>query len=110
MLNVVFTGPATDSSNRPVIRRDLVAAVEAKGFTVQGSIRTSTTILVASRIDTVKAKSARDRKLTVTTYAAFIDAVLGGEVPKCEATAPNKYTDHAAEKPFSDVFTEKDIL
>lgn len=110
-MNIVFTGPATDSSNRSVLRADLIAAVQAKGFRVQNAVTAATQLLVASRTDTVKAKRVGPGT-KVTTYAAFIDLVLGGSVPKCDQpTSPNKYTDHPTpEKGFSDVFTEKDIL
>jgi hypothetical protein len=83
--NVVFTGPATLPTGRPVLRADLVALANKNGLVVQSSVRASTQLLVAARFNTVKARAALDRGLRVTSYAAFI-AALGGEVPSTGAT------------------------
>lgn len=89
--NVVFTGPATDANGEAVIRADLKKLAERMGYRVQNSITPATTLLVASRADTVKARGAYRRGITVTTYAQFI-ARLGGSVPKTGAQ-PDLFVD-----------------
>lgn len=57
-LNVVFTGPALDNTGNSIIRSNLIAACKKVGIAVQSSVRVDTAMVVASRVDTVKAKSA----------------------------------------------------
>lgn len=92
-MNVVFTGPAFDSSGRSVIRADLTYACIEKGYlVVQSGIQADTDILVASRLDTVKAKHAAIRGVKVYTYPEFIAQYLSG-VPIKAGGVANKYTD-----------------
>ena len=67
-MNVVFTGPAFDSSGNSVVRHDLTYACICKGgITVQDRVDGMTEAVVASRSDTVKAKNAVLRGLKVMT-------------------------------------------
>ena len=92
-MKVVFTGPAFDNSGCSVVRSDLIAACQSTGkFTVQGAVKGDTDLLVASRTDTVKAKGAVARGLTVLTYPQFIRSFLSDTVIKT-GSKPNKFTD-----------------
>lgn len=77
-INVVFTGPASDAENSPILRADLTAAAVEAGMTVQRAVRADTHMLVASRVDTVKAREAAHRGLVVVSYPTFL-AMLGRE-------------------------------
>lgn len=92
-MNVVFTGPAFTSSGQSVVRSDLTYACTLKGnITVQGSVRADTDMVVASRVDTVKALNASMRGLAVLTYPEFITKFLRGIDIKTGGK-PNKYID-----------------
>lgn len=92
-MNVVFTGPAIDGSGCSIVRADLVGACSEEGnLHVQSTVRVDTDILVASRADTVKAKSAHARGLAVFTYPEFISRFLA-DVDVKAAGKPNKYID-----------------
>ena len=59
-MNIGFTGPAFDNAGMSVIRADLIAACYKTGkFTIQTGVKCNTQMVVASRTDTVKAKSAQ---------------------------------------------------
>lgn len=93
MLNVVFTGPAFDNGGHSVVRADLIQACKATGkFVVQSSVRVDTDLLVASRTDTVKAKSAAEKGLQVLSYPQFIRSFLSTVDLKLGAK-PNRFTD-----------------
>ena len=93
MTNVVFTGPAVDGTGHTVLREALIQACQAKGsMNVQPSVQTTTNLLVASRTDTVKAKKAVSRGLTVLTYPKFIGKFLRGVVLPTDGV-PGKYVD-----------------
>ena len=93
MLNVVFTGPAFDNGGHAVVRADLIAACKATGkFAVQSSVRTDTDLLVASRTDTVNAKSAKERGIEVLSYPQFIRSFLS-DVDLKRGAKPDKFTD-----------------
>ncbi len=93
MKNVVFTGPAFDNAGHAVVRADLIAACKATGkLAVQSSVRPDTNPIVASRTDTVKAKAAAARGLTVLTYPQFIRSFLSNVDLKLGAK-PNRFTD-----------------
>jgi len=94
-MNAVFTGPAFDKSGKSIVREDLIAACRNKGIVVQAGVKPSTTILVASRADTVKAKGAVARGLVVLSYPEFVAYHLQDEpIEKC--AKPNPYTDKIA--------------
>jgi len=96
MLNVVFTGPAFDGNGQSIIRADLIAACQKTGLFVQPAVKATTDVLVASRKDTVKAKSAATRGLKVLTYPEFISKFLA----KVEITSggkPDKWCDAVEE-------------
>lgn len=79
MLNVVFTGPASDVLGQVIVRANLVAACQASGrVAVQDGVKPSTDLVVASRADTVKARSAATRGLKVMTYQQFLVEHLAG--------------------------------
>jgi hypothetical protein len=93
MMNVVFTGPAFDNGGHAVVRADLVAACEATGkFAVQSSVRMDTDLLVASRTDTVKARSAKERGVEVLSYPQFIRSFLS-DVDLKRGSKPDKLND-----------------
>ena len=93
MLNIVFTGPAYDSTGKSILRADLGAACLVKGnLKLQSSVRGDTNILVASRTDTVKAQKAKDRGVAVFSYPEFIGKFLRG-VDLVTGAKPDKYTD-----------------
>jgi len=93
MEKVVFTGPATDLSGKPILRDNLVKACgRVPGLEVQKSVRRDTTLLVASRHDTVKAKAASSRGIPVMTYPQFIGTYLRGIAIESGGEA-NPYTD-----------------
>lgn len=92
-MNVVFTGPAFTNDGKAVVRSDLTYACTLKGnITVQNSVRADTDMVVASRVDTVKATNATMRGLAVLTYPEFITKFLRGIDIKTGAK-PNKYID-----------------
>lgn len=92
-MKVVFTGPAFDNTGHSIVREDLIAACAGTGkFQVQASVRKDTELVVASRTDTVKAKAASARGLTVLTYPQFINRFLAG-VELNRGSRPNKFTD-----------------
>ena len=78
-MNVVFTGPAYDSSGNSILRSNLAyACTEKGGIHVQLKVNSMTDALVASRTDTVKAKGAAMRGITVWSYPEFIAMHLRG--------------------------------
>ncbi len=85
-LTLCFTGPAVDHRGNSVLRADLKARAEDFGFVVKGSVTQAVQVLVASRIDTVKARKAKDRGMIVITYPDFIQQSLGGSVPHQEGS------------------------
>jgi hypothetical protein len=91
---VVFTGPATDKQGRPIVRKDLIQAASEAGLEVSNKIDAGVELLVASRTDTVKAKSAAASGIAVVDYAAFVSMLeaLGVEI-KHSGAAPDKYVD-----------------
>lgn len=78
MTRVVFTGPAVDGSGNTVVRAALAAACAQKSIEVQASVRPNTDILVASRLDTLKAKRAASTGMKVIGYPEFINQYLCG--------------------------------
>ncbi len=98
MLNVVFTGPATDVLGQAIIRASLVAACHMTGkLAVQDAVKANTNLLVASRADTVKAKLASARGVKVLTYPEFLSEHLAG-VAIPAGGAWSWFTDAAAKK------------
>jgi hypothetical protein len=79
MLNVVFTGPAHDSLGNPILRADLIAAAQAAGYMVLPSMQHGANLLVSSRVDTVKARTAAERHVPIIGYVEFL-AQLGTPV------------------------------
>lgn len=102
-MNVVFTGPAYDGHGNAILRADLVIAAQAKGHTVFPSIHRGAELVVASRIDTVKARKAVEWGVPVLDYPAFI-AQLGPVMPAANSREkPDPFADtHAANKPSMD--------
>ena len=92
-LTVVFTGPAVDSFGRRITRQDLTAAcIEKGGLAVQPAITPDTAVLVASRLDTQKARRAAANGIPVLTYPEFIAFHLRG-VTIASSGVVNSYTD-----------------
>ena len=92
-MNVVFTGPAFDSKGTSIVRADLTAACKKRGgWSVQSRVDQTTQLLVASRIDTVKASSAANRGIAIMTYPEFITTFLQDVAIPCNG-ASNKYVD-----------------
>lgn len=89
-VNVVFTGPAT-YQGMPIVRADLISYVAQNGYRVQSSVRPTTDMLVASRCETVKARAAYERGITVLTYGDFLDRLGGAPTPS--GAPANAYTD-----------------
>lgn len=79
-MNIVFTGPAIDSSGNKIARSDLSQACRIKGFRIHAKVRSDTDIVVASRLDTSKAHSAALSGVRVMGYPEFIGRVLGESV------------------------------
>jgi len=71
-LKVVLTGPAHDDIGNPVLRAVLVKACQERGLIVQPHFCRDTDLLVASRVDTVKARKAALTGLPVLDYPTFI--------------------------------------
>ena len=78
MQNVVFTGQAIDTHGNAILRAKLAAECNRFGLNVQSAIKPNTSILVASRDDTVKARTARAYGVQVMSYSAFVSAFLPG--------------------------------
>lgn len=92
MMKVVLTGPAVDGCGKSILRANLIEACQKAGVEVQPRVRADTTALVASRTDTVKAKTAQGRGIPVMTYPQFIATYLRGIEIK-EGGVANPYTD-----------------
>jgi hypothetical protein len=92
-MNVVFTGPAFDENGQAIVRADLTYACTCKGgIVVQTGVDARTHLLVASRIDTVKAAKAADRGIVVITYPEFIATYLSNvDIPRNGSS--NRYVD-----------------
>lgn len=75
MSNIVFTGKCDILNRVRMMRPALTRMAGRAGFTVLGSItrRSNVRYLVASRMDTRKAQSARDMGVEVITYRHFFD-------------------------------------
>jgi hypothetical protein len=96
MPSVVFTGQAIDAQGNFVLRADLASAAKKAGWTVWDQMHYTTDLLVASRLDTVKAKKAISYGVAVKTYPDFIASL--GEVPTADQSQAkaNAYTDPGA--------------
>jgi hypothetical protein len=92
-MNVVFTGPAFDAEGASIVRADLTyAVIKRGGIVVQPRVDAATDLLVASRIDTVKASQPADNGIAIMTYPEFIATFLEGvTIPKNGAA--NRYVD-----------------
>ncbi len=95
MLNIVLTGTATDELGQPVVRADLEAACKQAGFTVRKEFPKGTPYtLVASRLDTVKAKKALAVGVMPWSYKDLLATLkqMGAELKKTGA-APDPWVD-----------------
>ena len=114
-MNVVFTGPAFDSNGLSIVRSDLTyACIQRGGIVVQPRVEGSTDLLVASRIDTVKASKAADKGITIMTYPEFIATFLADVTIAKNGTA-NRYVDafRAVKSMFApdpEVLVDMDVL
>lgn len=114
-MKVVFTGPAFDAQGNSIVRADLTyACIEKGGIEVQPRVDALTDLLVASRIDTVKAGKAADRGITIMTYPEFIHNFLGGVTIPANGPA-NRYVDafravRAMSAPQQQALAEMDVL
>ena len=73
MLNLVFTGAASNKAGKALVRGNLIAACRNTGrLAVQEGVKADTDLVVASRADTVKARAAAARGLKVVSYQAFL--------------------------------------
>lgn len=68
---IVFTGRCPGGTGR-ISRTDLFRLCRHIGHTPQSAIDSRTQLLVASRYDTAKARSARDRGIGIMTYNVFL--------------------------------------
>jgi hypothetical protein len=91
-MNVVFTGPAFDEIGKPINRADLIDACSKVGITVHKQFGITAQLLVASRIDTCKARAAALRGAALMTYPQFIERFLEG-TPIEKKGPRNKYVD-----------------
>ena len=114
-MNVVFTGPAFDTDGASIVRADLTyACIQRGGIIVQPRVDAATDLLVASRIDTVKASKAADKGITIMTYPEFIATFLPGVVIPKNGGA-NRYVDafravSASFHPDPKVLVNMDVL
>lgn len=92
MIRAVFTGPAIDSTGHMIVREDLINACAKAGIVVDPAIRPSTSVLVASRIDTSKAKAADLKGIPVMTYPQFLAAHLKGVAIE-KSAKPHRFVD-----------------
>ncbi len=114
MLNVVLTGPAIDGEGNSILRANLVKACNAEGtINIQSKVDRHTDVLVASRLDTVKALAAHSRGVLILTYPEFVNRHLGGVVVAKEGK-PNGYSHKVVRDllvpDFTSVFTEAELL
>jgi len=106
MLQVVFTGPAIDGEGYSITRANLEKACSATcSVTMQNRVDSVTDLLVASRMDTVKALQAAAKGVTVLTYPEFISRYLKG-VNVVRGGIPNRYTDVIDQNLLVPDFTE----
>ncbi|MCO5157911.1 MAG: hypothetical protein M9945_14375 [Aquamicrobium sp.] len=108
-INVVFTGPAVTSGGKIITRKELTQACTAAGLTVQSTVRRDTDFLVSSRTDTVKARNAKLRGLTVMPYESFINGFLDG-VELSGAGTFDPFTDVVAKKRRPPAFSDGEQL
>ena len=114
-MNVAFTGPAFDTDGASIVRADLAyACIQRGGIVVQPRVDAATNLLVASRIDTVKASKAADKGITIMTYPEFIATFLPGVAIPRNGTA-NRYVDafravKASFHPAPEVLVNMDVL
>lgn len=87
-IEVVFTGPAATRDGRPIVRADLIAHVQTKGYRVANRVTPRTSLLVASRVDTVKVRKASAIGVMVLTYGAqpdkFVDDAVAAHLNKLD--------------------------
>ncbi len=87
--NLVFTGAATDSTGEPITRADLENACRKAGITVRKEFPAGTPYaLVASRMDTVKAKKALAIGVTVLPYSELLATLKALNVPVTKTGTP----------------------
>jgi Fe-S oxidoreductase len=82
MTKVVFTGPAYDAADNPILRADLKKVAQKAGYTVLDHFCCGTQLLVASRLDTVKARKAAEQNIEVISYPEFLDRLTQQGAPK----------------------------
>lgn len=93
-MNVVLTGPAKDGQGNAIVRADLVAALAKVGISVRSKVDLTTDYLVASRTDTVKAKTAQSLGVEVLTYPQLITLALAqGDFKIEKIGTPDPYVD-----------------
>lgn len=90
--SVCFTGPAFDALGQSVLRADLIKSAQELGFVIHPAVRPTTQMLIASRVDTVKAKKAKAQGVEVLSYPHFIMVYLHGSVAKSDGQ-PAPYVD-----------------
>lgn len=72
VVRIVLTGKATDHVGNFIDRDTLTQWLTSKGHMVCGKVDHYTDVLVASRVDTVKAREAANRGITVKSYTQFL--------------------------------------
>ena len=94
--SIVFTGAAELSDGTKILRAQLTKAAEQHGYRVVNRVMPGVSFLVASRDDTVKARSAKEKGLQVYTYENFVAhlRMLGTE-PTLFGGELNAYVDCA---------------
>jgi hypothetical protein len=91
---VVLTGPAHDVAGNAILRADLIYACTIAGIMVEQSMSALTNMLVASRVDTVKARKAAERGLAVMDYPSFLQHFgLSPVIQEASVAKPCPYAD-----------------
>lgn len=96
-MNIVFTGTAYDRKGTQILRADLASHAEDLGYTVQRSVQKSTQMLVASRVDTVKARKAEQAGIEVIDYPTFLEGYLYVDTIPASGSKPERYVDLSGE-------------
>lgn len=93
-MRVVFTGPATGLVGERILREDLTEWANDAGHVVMAKIDKTVDLLVASRGDTVKAKTAEKLGVKVIPYYEFVGMLQQAGVQMIPAaTKPDLWVD-----------------
>lgn len=95
-IRVAITGTLSD-----IKRREAVEMIESAGAEFSSEVNYKTNYLVATRLDSSKAKRARDIKVQVITELEFLEFIEAGEFP--DNGLPDK-----PERKYTNNFVEPD--